>query len=748
MRLWRTGQLGSIGSWVGVSLLILTGCGGGAPAATAGARHAERGVAVEPVSEDAFAGAVHDLLQSPRGSQDRLTRLAAVEGRQMEHAQSRFRSHAAERGLEAVVGGLYLVKTGELSADSLGTPGREAIRDAARELATRGDEGRARALYEILLRVAPASSHAEVQAHLDALRAWTRDQAAALPPVVAAGMLESNAVSRRVFEPSQVALDEAVTATADWIERGLALRKAVHERTVSPSREEVGEAVRAIQSGATVLAALYLRDADAAGALHALDKAQARDLARQELVHTLEAVADKPSASKWLEVLHSLAPSQDASRDDEQSLDDHELLRAATVGIAMEAYRLDPSVPESALVLAAALQELGLGEVSPALLPDAIRAHPDPRTLAASLALTMRSMSLALEAEDIDSARRAYAASLPLLAIADKASAGAKQGPNAARVRAMMGEIEMRDGKLDAARALLTQSASAEKSGEVLLQLARISWHDGKVPTAKELLRDALGAPDTAHDPALRGEVLLMISDMSREQGDASGAREPLASALKELAGARTSTADGDDRARVERVLSRVLDRFGAAQRAQQALERAYEATPHDKKQIAATLGQLVARAFVRGDLVAARDGLSRALAAELDSDDLVYYALWVRLLERQLHKATDGSPTRVFASIVDDGRWAGRLAAFGAGKIKPDELIGSAKTQTQRTEALFYTAMDRRASGDSKGSDDALKQVVAGSGLDLMEVGIARDLLSGNRGQLGGPLPLDVALP
>jgi tetratricopeptide (TPR) repeat protein len=726
---------------------LVVACGGGAPAATAGARHAERAITPTPVTDAAFAGAVHDLLQSPRGSQDRLSRLAGVEGRQMEHAVARFHAHAAERGLEAVAGGLYLIKTGELDPETLGPSGHDALHDAARELALRGDEGRARALYEMLLRVTPPANQADVKGHLDALRAWNRDQATSLPPVVAAGMLESSAVARRVFEPSQVALDEAVSATTEWIGRGIALRNAVHERTVSPSREEVGEAVRAIQTGATVLCALYLRDADATGALHALDRAQVRDLARQELVRALESAADKPDANRWLDVLHALAPTQDANRDDEQFLDDHELLRAATIGIAMEAYRLDPTVPEAALVLAASLQELGLAEVSPALLPEATRAHQDPRTLGGALALTMRSMNLALEAEDADAARRAYAASLPLLVIADKASLGSKLVPSAARVRAMMGEIELRDGKLEAAQALLSQAASTEKSGDVLLQLARIAWHDGKVPAAKELLRDALSAQDTARDPALRGEILLMISDLTREQGDTSGAREPLASALKELAGAR-NTPDRDDRARVERVLSRVLDRFGAPQRAQQALERAYEATPHDKKQIAATLGQLVARAFVRGDLIAARDGLSRALAAELDSDDLVYYALWVRLLERQMSKPTDGTPGRVFASIVDDGGWAGRLAAFGAGKIKPDDLIASAKTQTQRTEALFYTAIDRRVSGDARGADDALKQVIAGSGLDLMEVGIARDLLSGNRAQVGGPLPSDVALP
>src|SRR5258705_7653454 len=101
--------------------------------------------------------------------------------------------------------------------------------------------------------------------------------------------------------------------------------------------------------------------------------------------------------------------------------------------------------------------------------------------------------------------------------------------------------------------------------------------------------------------------------------------------------------ADGDDRARVERVLARVLDRFGAVQPAQRALERAFEAAPRDKRQAAATVGLLVGRAFVRGDLKGARDGLARGIAADLEAEDLVYYALWVRLLERQLHQQTDG---------------------------------------------------------------------------------------------------------
>jgi len=181
---------------------------------------------------------------------------------------------------------------------------------------------------------------------------------------------------------------------------------------------------------------------------------------------------------------------------------------------------------------------------------------------------------------------------------------------------------------------------------------------------------------------------------------------------------------------------------------AQRALERAYAAAPGDKRQVTQTVELVVGRAFVRGDLTAAREGLQRALAADLDDADLVYFALWVRLLERQLHAPTDGAAERVFASVPDDGRWVATLARFGEGKLKGDELIARATTPIQRYEALFYDAMDHRAAGDTKGGDDLLRQVVAGTGLELSEVTLARDMLDSGKPQLGGPLPPDVQVP
>jgi cellulose synthase operon protein C len=737
---------------LGTALSIATsGCGGGATGTGPGARHADNAKNSVAVSDEAFASSVHDLLLAPPGSAQRASLLGGVEARQMERVVLRFRGQGGDdRALVSLIGGLYLIRTGELGDDLLGPAGRSALLEGARRLAARGDEGRARAVYEMLLRMSQGADKAPVQAHLDALRAWMKDGVtmATGKPVVAAGEIETAAVARRLLEPSTTALDEATKATLDWIEKAIDLQTVYRDKHIRPSREGIAEAVRALQSGGTVLASIYLKDGDAGGALHAIGRAASHDVVRPELVTAIQAVHDKPEAARWLELLHALTPNAgDHEHEDEEALDDRELLRAATFGIAMEAYRADPTQPESAAIVAAMLQDLGMAEASPAIIVEATKAHPDPRTVSGAMVITMRAMSAELEADDADAARRAFAAAAPLLAVAEKKEIAGQLQARASRVRAMMGEIELQQGRLDVARKLLVDSAAEEKSGAVMLALARLDRHDDRNKDALEDLRDALSAPDTEKDPALRGEVLLMISDLTRENGDVSAAKKPLDDAVKGLALAR-NTKDGDDRARVERVLSRVLDRFGAAARAQQALERAFEATPHDKHQIAATLGQLIARAYVHGDLLGARDGLTRALAAELDSDDLVYYALWVRLLERQLQKPSDGVPAHVFAQNLDDGRWTGRLAAFGAGKIKAETLIASAKTPTQKTEALFYAAMDRRAQGDAKGLDSALKEVLATSGVDLMEVGIARDLLTGQGSQIGGPLPAGLALP
>lgn len=705
--------------------------------------NAERAtVAGKEVSEDAFAGAVRDLLASEPNSKERQLRLQGVVARQMIRVATRFKAKDRDRAVSSFSGGMYLVHAGELTNDMLGSRGYEAVHSASEEFAKRGDEGRARATYEMLFRIAPGAEKNDIKAHLEAINAWTRDTAGG-GVMQTAGALESTAVTRHLLEPSTEARDDAILRTMEFIEKAVALRQARKARGTQITREEGLEAVRALETGGTVLAAIHLRNADAQGALSSIYKV-GKDVARQELVRALEVVIEKPDSDAWLDLARMLRPPpRRPGADDEDFGRDAELLRVASFACAAEAYRLDATSPEPAAFVAAMLVDLGMGEAAPAILADAVKAQKDPRIVGLALAITMQAMGRSLEAEEPDSVRRTFRAALPVLAAAD---ASKRVQPSPARVYGMMGEIEIREGRLDEAKKLLTTAMEREKSGTVLLSLARIDWHDGQVKAALDRLHEALAADDVVKDPALRGEVLLLQSDITREQGDASGARKPLSDALRDLSKAR-GVAEGDDRARIERLIARALDRFGAGSSATKALDRAMEAAPRDKRQAAATIGQIVGRAFVKGDLGSARDGLLRGLAAELPREDIVYYALWVRILERQTKAGGESVAERVLAQAAEDPRWIGRVAAYGAGKLKADQLVTGAQTPTQKTEALFYSAMDRRLAGDAKGADDFLKQVVSSAGLDLMEAALARELLSGARAQIGGPVP-EVGLP
>jgi cellulose synthase operon protein C len=710
------------------------------------------GPASAEVSDDGFAAAVRDVLLSARGSADRAVRLGAVEARQMARAEERFKARDTARGVAAVTGALYLVHSGEATEKMLGPDGVDALRAAVHELALRGDEGRSRALYDLLDQVAPAAERPDIEGHLRSLDAWMRDAMATGGDVANAGAYERAAVRRRLLEPSDAARIDADKTLADWIGRAVSLRDAFRRTRRAPAREEASETWRALETGPLVAVALYLRDGDASGALAALDRMQARDLLaseRRELAAALEAQAQEPSPGHCIELLDQLKPltSREPTRDDEDFTEDRDIFGAAGFGVAADCYRLDPTVPLVALTLAVALGELGMAEAAPAVLVDAVRAHPDPRVIGESLAVTLEALATEEDAEDPAGARRTYAAAAPLLAAASQKDVAGRVRPSAARVRAAMGEIELRAGHAPEAHVLLEQSAAEEKSAAVLLSLARLDWRDGQTKQAVDRLRDALGASDAERDPALRGEVLLTLSDVTRDSGDPAGARTPLAQALTELVQSRPAQ-EGDARARVERVLAQVLDRFGAAQPAQQALERAYAAARGDKHQATQTIELLIGRAFVRGDLSAAREGLAWALSADLDGDDLVYFALWVRLLERELRVPTDGEADKVFASIPDDGRWVAVLARFGEGKVKGDEIVGRATTPIQKYEALFYDGMEHRVAGDTKRGDEMLREVIAGTGMDLSEVTLARDILDPGRTTGGGPLPADVVLP
>jgi tetratricopeptide (TPR) repeat protein len=664
--------------------------------------------------------------------------------KQLSRSRYRFEQGSAERGVIALSGALAIVRPGQLGVRSLGADGPSALSLAAREFAKRGEEGRARAVYELLARGGPPAEQADARDHIAAIDVWLgglgKGQA-----LQSAGIQARAAVYRALLEPSAEAMDAAAQRLGEWISRALQLRDAYVARRITPSRDEGQEAFRALGEGPTLLVALHLRHADAKGALAAVDRASAKPLLRGDLLRALQRVQDKPTPDRWIDVLRTLRGKQgERGQEDEESAIEADAVRAANFGVLIEAYRLDASQPEVAGALATLLVDFGMAEAAPAVLVPAAAANPEPRMLSGAMAVTLRAMAEEVEAEDAEAARRAFVAAKPLLDLATKTPGNLQPSP--ARVYGLMGEIFLREGDAKAARPHLERSLGLEKNPVTMLQLARVDAFDHRVAPALARLKEAAGHPEVLKAPAAHAEFLLAQSDIEREDGAVPAARASAEQALRVLAAALPET-EGDGRARIERLIARTLDRLGAVERATKALERALAAAPSDKRQAGATLGQQVSRALLLRDAKLGKESFARSLSYDLEPSELVYSALWLRALEKLTKAPSDGAAERVLSQLKDDKRWSGRLASFALGGTTEPQLMGFAKSNAQRAEAAFYIALARRAKGDDKGADEALRQVVATGAIELVETQLAKDMLAGAGARLPGRVP-DVGIP
>ena len=189
-----------------------------------------------------------------------------------------------------------------------------------------------------------------------------------------------------------------------------------------------------------------------------------------------------------------------------------------------------------------------------------------------------------------------------------------------------------------------------------------------------------------------------------------------------------------------------MLEQYGSLDGARRATSRAYEASRSDLRQLTATVLEAARRGLTYGDLRTARDAVRRAIDANLASEDLVYAALWLRLLERKLGSPSDGTVEEAFARIDDDDGWAARLRAWGAGRLSDEQLLAAAKSHIEQTEASFYTAMAAYAANDAKATE-RLERVAKSDSIELVEVAIAKDL-SPDKKRVDVKLPAGVEIP
>ncbi len=727
--------------------VTVSGCGSG-PAATQPVKSANAASGpVHPVSvsDDAFGKSTHQLLIDGTPSQERMDLLAGVVKHQLERAQKRFVSGHPDAGVAALTGAFFLLRSGEMHPEMF--KGRSlALIAAVDEAARVGNEGRALALYRLLDQTLPEGrTKKDVEGHLAALAKWAGATGNG-GPMQAAGAEQRRAVERALLEATPEAISRAQEATVKWMQKALSSNIGEQPITSNNEREEAIEAYRAIRAGGAALTALYLRYGSPGGALDALSQADLLRVIPPRLRELLERAAEEGDPEAW-EDLFRLFDSADMSEQPETALS-AELARGAAFGAAVELFRLEPKSLRGAMPLAVLLPQYGMAEVAPLLLADVIDQKSDPEALGWALALVLRAIVSEDEVGQLPAARRVFEAAKPLLELSRTPRFAKSVRPNAARLAYVMGALELRSGELERARPHIETAVREEPTVEALTALARIDRQRGELQDALTSLKGVIELAQRQGDPFAEAEAQNTVFEIRRDLGEPQKAEQVLRKALDRALDARQTARSAVNQAQAERLLARVLEHYGDEDALRRATERAFEASLSDTHQLTATIVDASRRALTNGDLALARDAVHRAVDAQLEPEDVVYVALWLKLLERKLGVPSDGTAEEALASVNDPSRWIGRLRAWGLGKLSDQALLESARNRVQLTEAKFYTAMAKRAGGEEELALSKLREVARSEAVELVEVTIARDLLADHQRPMDFNLPRNVVLP
>ncbi len=719
-------------------------CGGaGANQPVAGAEAATGPVHPVAVSDTEYAGYIERLLTDGEPTAKRNDLLAGVVQHQLARATERFESGHTEAGIDSLNGAFYLMRAGEFHLDTLACC-TEALEYGAREAARVGNEGRALALYAMLDGLLPdGPAKQDVEQHLEAMRDF-RGATQSDGKMQATGGDQRAAVQRALVDARVDALEAARDRTIEWMQA--ALNAADGPIRSSFERDEAVEAYRAVRTGGAVIAALYLRHSDPRGALAALEKGDLSRVVPPGLRDRLEAAADDDNPEAWAD-LFRLVDSASVNERPETAIDP-DLARAAAWGSAVGLFRSEPRSFRGVMPVSLMMLELGMAEASPLLLSRVTTESSSLEEMSWALSLVLRAVVAEDEDGDIEGARRTFRYAEPLLALARKKPFVGRTRPTAGRLEYVMGALETRSGDLARARPHLIAAINEEPTHEALSTLAAIDRQRGANKEALKSLEAIVELSKRNAELASEAEALLQIFQVQRELGNDEAAQDALGRALNRVLDARELARTSADQARAERLLARVLEHYDDKDAVRRATERAYEASASDVDQLTATVIDASRRALTRRDLSAARDAVHHAIDAQLSDEDIIYVALWLKLLEKQLNVPSDGTAEEAFATISDASGWPAKLRAWGRGHLDDQALVQAAQGTAQRTEAKFYAAMAKHANGQPDALPQ-LKEVAQSAAVDLVEVTIAKDLLARQHGgsqQL--KLPDNVAIP
>jgi len=672
------------------------------------------------ISDAEFAAQLHRVLLDTSATDERQSVALGVVRAELGHAADRFDRGADSRGVASVLGALYLLREGELDPAVLDARANHAIDETIETLSRRGDDGRARVL--LVLRQATTTGRArdEITAHIAALDRWTLESRTG-KPIEQAGDAERAAIGKAMFDPTGI--DDAITTISRWIDLAIEHNIAYRETGKRPTPEEATEVARALDSGATTVAALLLRYGDAHRAAAKIDASSARRIADPDFYAVLARAADKDDAPSWRTLFAALAAQTEGHIGGEIGID-KDLIDAAAFRVALEAYRRDPTHLATAVELSRSLATFGLSEAVPLVLQGALKEEARPEEIAATLGVLAEAVDADADAGDLAGAKRTIDASAEVIAVAARAGAGGKVA--AAEVEYRMASVLVRGGSLSEARTLLVAATDVlpRASGFYVLALIERNAKEGDRALAH---LDAVTRLEGI-DPLDSADAKLLAFEIQRGEGKATEAASSLAGALADVSRALAGKQLGPDRVRGLRALGRVLAAYGDRDGSTKAYARAMDsAAGGDRALVGATMLDALSAALVRKDVGAARAALRKGRDAGVQQEDLVYGALWLSFIEREVGAKPDGSASEILGDAAGRPSWVGKLAMWATGHMTDEALAKEANNEATRVEAEFYVAMAKRTRG--AGGEDSLRRVAESPVLDLIEVQIARDL-------------------
>jgi tetratricopeptide (TPR) repeat protein len=682
-------------------------------------------VRAAPVDERSFGASTYKLLLAGPGSAERAGLLIGVTRHQLARAQQRFANGNATAGLTAVGGAFLLGRAGELRPEML-EKGEMALDAAATEVARIGNDGRALALYSMLLpRLSEGTWRTDVQGHLSAIDKFRQDTRGS-GAVTTSSAAARAAISRALLDTRQDAMEGAKKASVAWLRQALSTNVGETFRS-NQERDEAYEVYRALRAGGYTVAALFLRQREPRGALSLLDSAGLEKLMPPELRDRLERAGDESDPDAWSDLYRFF----DSARGSAEGLLDPELADAAAFGAAEGLFRAEPSSLRGTLPMAAELTTHGMAEVAPLVLGPAIAEHPEPDAVSTGLGFVMRAINEEEDAGGLLAARATFENAKALLELGATPGLRGKVRPTPARLRFAMAASEIRHGELDRARPLLLSSLQDEPSSDSYMLLVAIDRQRGKFADAMAWADKAVETARASSDLLTEADAQITRFELFRDQHDPTEASRALEAALTRVLLAQKQGRTGAQQARSERLLARVLEHYGDQRAIRRATERAFEAAGSDPRLLSATVMDAARRGLTLSDLTVARSAVERAVSAGMSGDDVVYPALWLQLLEKKLRVPSSGAVEDAYSAIDDSSGWPSRLRAWATGRLTDAELLAAAKDRSQRTEAIFYAAMARHAQGSAEDAKAGFQQVLKSEAIDLVEISIARDLLA-----------------